>query len=642
MSERKGLTNEDFKKILLTPRAPPENAEPPTPSRFSHLDPNSKNTPRASSDKKRRHYKKKQQHEDKSNTKYRDRADERRKGINIDYGDTELMAPTGFHAVGPEIEKQTTAEKQKQEIERSKFLGGDMEHTHLVKGLDYSLLAKVKSEMAKEEREKIREEERNKSNEPAKVINALDDAETPEKFSTHMGRSIFHMMFRNERPPTVDNFLPGRTLFVYDLDPEVNQEIPTTVKRSKDSCPDASQFIVAQTHPEIMNRISKIMIYYTQGAKAYRKMKKKQKRDKELAEQAELLKKQQNSEDLNVDIFDDVDDDYVPSSSAPVDSKDIKVGKLLSVNTKLDHLKVDKPQAKVEVPKPVSSADNVVGPQRPDAMSAAMMYPEANTVSTKSDSLPPVVGPQRPSHMTPTAEVVGPQRPDTNQMTTMKYPEAKKVPEPDEDMMDIDEPIEKKVKEPIDLKDKEAQKKFQTDDSYSECYPGTYEGISYAAYDSEEEEDLTKMDSKKRLKRWDFETDEAYEQYEQKREALPKAAFQFGVKVKDGRKQSKRQDAKLNQKIKAVEGLLESRGDSRMKKAREDTDGDSDSYHRSEKSHRDQDSYASKLQQKRKISSFDEPPTPDRGGKKSRIDNVVDKKSEGPTYNKMMDNRLFK
>ena len=29
------------------------------------------------------------------------------------------------------------------EIEKTKFLGGDMEHTHLVKGLDYALLQKV-------------------------------------------------------------------------------------------------------------------------------------------------------------------------------------------------------------------------------------------------------------------------------------------------------------------------------------------------------------------------------------------------------------------------------------------------------------------------------------------------------------------
>ena len=35
------------------------------------------------------------------------------------------------------------AERRKKIIQESKYLGGDMEHTHLVKGLDYALLDKV-------------------------------------------------------------------------------------------------------------------------------------------------------------------------------------------------------------------------------------------------------------------------------------------------------------------------------------------------------------------------------------------------------------------------------------------------------------------------------------------------------------------
>ena len=42
------------------------------------------------------------------------------------------------------------------EIQESKFLGGDMEHTHLVKGLDFALLQKVRSEISTRE---IAEEE---------------------------------------------------------------------------------------------------------------------------------------------------------------------------------------------------------------------------------------------------------------------------------------------------------------------------------------------------------------------------------------------------------------------------------------------------------------------------------------------------
>lgn len=37
------------------------------------------------------------------------------------------------------------AERRKVVIQESKYLGGDMEHTHLVKGLDYALLEKVRN-----------------------------------------------------------------------------------------------------------------------------------------------------------------------------------------------------------------------------------------------------------------------------------------------------------------------------------------------------------------------------------------------------------------------------------------------------------------------------------------------------------------
>jgi hypothetical protein len=59
---------------------------------------------------------------------YRDRADERRKDKNED----------------PENEVAALASV---DIEMSKYLGGDLEHTHLVKGLDFALLNKVRGEL---------------------------------------------------------------------------------------------------------------------------------------------------------------------------------------------------------------------------------------------------------------------------------------------------------------------------------------------------------------------------------------------------------------------------------------------------------------------------------------------------------------
>ena len=53
----------------------------------------------------------------------------------------------------------TAAERRRLAIQESKFLGGDMEHTHLVKGLDFALLQKVRSEIAANETEEKEDEE---------------------------------------------------------------------------------------------------------------------------------------------------------------------------------------------------------------------------------------------------------------------------------------------------------------------------------------------------------------------------------------------------------------------------------------------------------------------------------------------------
>lgn len=58
-----------------------------------------------------------------------------------------------------------------------------------------------------------------------------------------------------------------------------------------------------------------------------------------------------------------------------------------------------------------------------------------------------------------------------------------------------------------------------------------------AIEDSDEEADYTKMDlgSKKGpIGRWDFDTAEEYSDYMSNKEALPKAAFQYGVKMSEG------------------------------------------------------------------------------------------------------------
>lgn len=63
---------------------------------------------------------------------YRDRAQERRLDANPDYDPQFKIAET-------------------LDAEQSQFLGGDLQHTHLVKGLDYALLRKIRQEEEEEE-----------------------------------------------------------------------------------------------------------------------------------------------------------------------------------------------------------------------------------------------------------------------------------------------------------------------------------------------------------------------------------------------------------------------------------------------------------------------------------------------------------
>ena len=64
----------------------------------------------------------------------RDRAEERRRGVNPDYEGADQLAS---------VLSTGDVNISKLSVEETKFLGGDIDHTHLVKGLDYALLQKV-------------------------------------------------------------------------------------------------------------------------------------------------------------------------------------------------------------------------------------------------------------------------------------------------------------------------------------------------------------------------------------------------------------------------------------------------------------------------------------------------------------------
>eukprot|EP00268_Persea_americana_P004265 TRINITY_DN11343_c1_g1_i3.p2 TRINITY_DN11343_c1_g1~~TRINITY_DN11343_c1_g1_i3.p2 ORF type:complete len:142 (-),score=19.44 TRINITY_DN11343_c1_g1_i3:4-429(-) len=128
-----------------------------------------------------------------------------------------------------------TADTHKISIENSKYLGGVVEHTHLVKGLDYALLHKVCSEIYK--KTEVEDEADEKSRVPK------DDQ--PASFCTATAKSIYQWIVK---PHYVINpnemFLPGQMAFIFNMEDGFSHDIPTTLHRSKADCPIPEEMVM--------------------------------------------------------------------------------------------------------------------------------------------------------------------------------------------------------------------------------------------------------------------------------------------------------------------------------------------------------------------------------------------------------------
>ncbi|CAA9990670.1 RED-like protein, putative [Plasmodium knowlesi strain H] len=126
--------------------------------------------------RKEKYLTRKKKNEEKEEQKYRDRAEERRKGIVKDVKDASVLYDNANNT-----------------IDESKFMGGDTEHTHLVKGLDYLLLNKVRNKLIDKissERKKLK-------------VNKTDNGPVANKiptFSNDESRHIFKYFFLYEHP----------------------------------------------------------------------------------------------------------------------------------------------------------------------------------------------------------------------------------------------------------------------------------------------------------------------------------------------------------------------------------------------------------------------------------------------------------
>eukprot|EP00727_Mastigamoeba_balamuthi_P002167 m51a1_g11948 putative protein red (571) ;mRNA; r:747203-749408 len=259
-----GLTNNDFRLLMMTPRAdgPPSYFGAPAPRRKKAAAAEDDDEEHRRRVKKQQRPKPKAEGDDEgAGAGYRDRAAERRNQKDTDHPEGEQMA---------NLENLTE--------EQTKFLGGDMEHTHLVKGLDYSLLEKKRAEIERE----AAEAEKKKELEQRLTGGITGD---PSQFVTAMGRRVHQLLLAPKaaaalgtaqqrqaaRQRTADLFARGRMTYVFDLEGDVRsrafRDLPSTVVHSKAESDALADGGVVLTRADLLifDKVCKIMAQRRDG-----------------------------------------------------------------------------------------------------------------------------------------------------------------------------------------------------------------------------------------------------------------------------------------------------------------------------------------------------------------------------------------
>ncbi|GFT64570.1 protein Red [Nephila pilipes] len=142
-------------------------------------------------------------------------------------------------------------------IQESKFLGGGMEHTHLVKALNYVLLQKERNENNYKEKEGKEYESL-----LLKLLKHKDKKEEEIQFKTKLGRHIYRQVFENYFLEKSKLFLPNVILYTIDLEDEyADNDIPITLLRNKADCPSFESQTTLTTNDIVMKKLTEVLSY---------------------------------------------------------------------------------------------------------------------------------------------------------------------------------------------------------------------------------------------------------------------------------------------------------------------------------------------------------------------------------------------
>lgn len=220
----------------------------------------------------------------------RDRAKERREEANPDYEGDQGEAALGVHGPVPGVTHHDHARQLS--IEESKFLGGDVEHTHLVKGLDFALLRKVRAELSEGAKDEAFERGRSEAGVHDRGQGSAVDG-TRASFRTAMARSVYELAVKGDAgagdviTPN-ERFVSGRVSFLFDVGGDrgkggagTGTDVPTMTMQSRSDVNavrggSAATVMLAGRDAAVLNRLSKLMVYTRAGGKAGKKMKRKE------------------------------------------------------------------------------------------------------------------------------------------------------------------------------------------------------------------------------------------------------------------------------------------------------------------------------------------------------------------------------
>jgi len=306
-------TNDDFRRALLASRPTAEAKKPGASSGNAH-----KKRPQASRPKR-------QSDDGAATERYRDRARERRERGEDDDAAGDAVAPAvEDRGVFERAETDAETGARLRAVAESKFLGGDVSRTHLVKGLDFALLQKVRDDIADAKAMRAEESERTEG---------AREGTGAATFRSGGARAVYEFVTRGagKADGRAQALASGAVSYSFDLSAASRRDIPTTLQRSTDDDGMAGvRALRAYVDPDkdagLLVRLGKLMHYLALGSeKAIKKFRRDERRAAEEIKAAERAKMEEEARRArgsahveaealsDEDIFADAGKDYEPT-----------------------------------------------------------------------------------------------------------------------------------------------------------------------------------------------------------------------------------------------------------------------------------------------------------------------------------------